>query len=284
MPSQAVICFLASIIVHASATGILLPLYVYPSLNFNDGAALWQPAISAMSSHSTVPWLVVVDPQNGPGATGQPGNADTNYISGVSQLNALPNVRTIGYVRTNYATSPFAELQANITTWKNWDTSSSNISVDGIFFDESSTSNFTYLSQATSFARSAFGTKAITTICNFGARAEANFYSICDVVIAFESCLNCKDATGAQLPQYESQTTISANIPSGLQGQAAILVHDFSGTAEDGSTADAALLQQYVHTLAADGVGWCYFGSAGYNNITTAPATVGALAADVASV
>ncbi|KAF7362121.1 putative cell surface spherulin 4-like protein [Mycena venus] len=161
MRSQVVV-FFTSLIAHASATGILLPLYIYPSQVFNDGAANWQPAVSAISAHPNVPWLVVVNPHNGPGLTGQPGDADPNYITGVSQLNALSNVRTIGYVRTNFGASPLAEVEANITTWKNWDTSSSNIGVDGIFFDEASTSSFDYLSSAISFARSTFGNKAIT--------------------------------------------------------------------------------------------------------------------------
>ncbi|KAJ6465708.1 putative cell surface spherulin 4-like protein [Mycena sanguinolenta] len=262
---------------HASATGILLPLYIYPSAVFNDGAAQWQPALAAMSSNRAVPWLAVVNPDSGPGGTGQPGNDDTNYISGVSQLNVQPNVRTIGYVHTVFSTAPMAELQANITTWKNWGTSSSNISVDGIFFDETS-ANAAYLTQAVSFARQAFGSKPITTVCNFGAATSAEFYSICDVVVAFESCLNC-----AGDPPYRSQTTISANIPSGLQGQAAILVHDFSGTAIDGSTANAALLQQYADTLVSDGVGWSYLTSSSqYESLTTSPATVGAFAADIA--
>ncbi|KAK7057458.1 putative cell surface spherulin 4-like protein [Favolaschia claudopus] len=283
MVSQSLLV-LASIIGYTAATGVLLPLYVYPSLDFGDGAALWQPALSAISSSPNVPWLVVVNPHNGPGLSGQPGDADPNYISGVSQLNAHSNVKTIGYVRTNFAASPIAEVEANITIWKSWGTyTAADISVDGIFFDETSTSDFNYLSTVISFARNAFGSKAITTICNFGVKADVQFYSICDVVIAFESCLNCKDSSGAQLPQYKSQTTITSNIPSGKQSQGAILVHDFVGTAADGSAASTALLQQYTHTLALNGVGWCYFGSAGYSSITTPPATVGALAAAVAS-
>lgn len=274
MRSQTVLA-LASIVGHASATGILLPLYVYPSAVFNDGAANWQPALSAIASDTSTPWLVVINPGDGPGA-GQPGNADPNYVSGVSQLNAHANVRTIGYVHTTSSTVPLAELEANITIWKNWDTSSSNISVDGIFFDESS-ANATYLTAATTFARQTFG-RPITTVCNFGVAAAAQFYDICDVVVAFESCLNCAGA-----PPYQSQTTISANIPAGDQGKAAILVHDFTGTAQDGSPANTALLQQYVDTLVSNGVGWTYFTSAGYDSITTAPATVGALAAAVAS-
>lgn len=72
--------FLTSLVVSASATGVLLPLYVYPSSVWNDGAANWKPAFDAISSHFSVPWLVVVNPGNGPGATGQPGNGDENYI------------------------------------------------------------------------------------------------------------------------------------------------------------------------------------------------------------
>ncbi|KAJ7261707.1 Spherulation-specific family 4 [Mycena haematopus] len=245
---------------------------------YNDGAANWQPALSAISSDPAISWLAVINPGNGPGPSGQPGNDDINYISGVSQLNAKANVRTIGYVHTASSTAPMVELQANITTWRNWDTSSSDIGVDGIFFDEAS-ADFTYLDTAISFARQEFGSRPITALCNFGVAAAAEFYSICDVVVAFESCLNC-----AGEPPYESQMTISANIPSGLQGQAAVLVHDFGGTAEDGSTANAGLLQQYVDTLVSDGVGWTYFTSSSkYDSLTMGPATVTAVAADVAS-
>ncbi|KAJ7232778.1 Spherulation-specific family 4-domain-containing protein [Mycena haematopus] len=214
-----VILGLVSIFGHASGTGILLPLYVYPSAVFNDSAANWQPALSAMSSDPAIAWLAVINPGNGPGPTGQPGNGDTNYISGVSQLNAKANVRTIGYVHTTSSSAPMAELQANITTWKNWDTSSSTSASTASF---STRRQQTYLPRrAVSFARKEFGSRAITTICNFGVAAAAEFYSICDVVVAFESCLNCAGA-----PPYASQTTISANIPSGLQGQAAVLVHN----------------------------------------------------------
>ncbi|KAF8170298.1 Spherulation-specific family 4-domain-containing protein [Mycena galopus ATCC 62051] len=239
--------------------------------------------LSAISSAPAVPWLTVINPDSGPGGTGLPGNDDTNYISGVSQLNAKANVRTIGYVHTVQSTAPMSVLQNNITTWKNWATSTSNISVDGIFFDEAS-ADFTYLDEAITFARQAFGSKAITTICNFGVATAAEFYSICDVVIAFESCLNTDICADASAPPYKSQTTISANIPSGFQAQAAILVHDFAGTAFDGSTANAALLEEYVDTLVSDGVGWSYFTtSSDYSSVTTAPATAAALAADIAS-
>ncbi|KAI0813061.1 putative cell surface spherulin 4-like protein [Xylaria sp. FL0064] len=256
-----------------SATGILLPLYVYPSKIWDDGAANWQPALEAMAASPNVPWLAVVNPGDGPGATGSPGNADSNYISGVQQLNAQANVQTIGYVRTDYGASDPAELQANITNWAGW--GAADIGVKGIFFDESSPDAFDYLSSAITFARTAFGAAQITAICNFGKAVDASFYDICDVVVAFESALN-----DSSVPVYESTTTILANTPdSGYRPQAAVLVHDFTGTATDGQEADTALIQSYVQDARDAELGWLYFCSAGYDSITTAPATIGALAA-----
>lgn len=277
MRSSSILSSVASLVASASATGVLLPLYVYPAAVYNDGAANWRPVFDAVSAHSNVPWMVVVDPHNGPGLSGLPGDNDLNYISGVAQLNSYSNVKTIGYVRTNYATSPMDELKKNITQWHDWSNySGADIAVDGIFFDES-IDNFSYLNEAITFARTTFGSTPITTICNFGAAAPAEYYSICDIVVAFESCLNCADA-----PQYKSQATISANIPSGYEPFASIIVHDFAGTAYDGTTADASLLAYYLNTLKSSNVGWAYFCSAGYDSITTAPATVGQVAQDLA--
>ncbi|KAI0554033.1 Spherulation-specific family 4-domain-containing protein [Xylaria curta] len=258
-----------------AATGVLLPLYTYPSAVYNDGAANWKPALDAIAASSAVPWLVVVNPGNGPGQTGQPGNGDVNYISGVSQLNAQPNVQTIGYVRTNYGTSPQAELQANVSNWASWASySESNIGVDGIFFDESNATDFEYLNTAITYARTAFGSKKIVTICNFGSAAPDEFFNICDVAIIFESFLNNRDA-----PAYMGEETIDANTPDGYEAQAAVIVHDFVGIAADGRTADTALLGSYVQEAKDYGLGWLYFCSGGYDSITTAPATIGALAA-----
>ena len=264
------------LVAFASATGVLLPLYVYPSAVFGDGAANWSPALDAISSQSGLPWLVVINPDSGPGGTLQPGNNDQNYLDGTAKMNAHSNVKTIGYVRTHQATADQTVLQQNITAWKNWSTyTAADVHVNGIFFDEV-VDNFDYMSQATSFAKSTFG-DSVTTICNFGAAAPASYYSICDVVIAFESCLNCPDG-----PPYEGQATISANIPSGNEGGAAIIVHDFSGSNAEGVAADANLLQTYESTLKQQNVGWSYFCSGPYSDITSGPASVSQNAAALA--
>ncbi|KAL2674170.1 hypothetical protein Neosp_012617 [[Neocosmospora] mangrovei] len=256
--------------ISTAATGILLPLYVYPSQESGDGAINWNPVFDAISSNSNIPWLVVVDPLNGPGASGKPGNDDINYIDGTSKLNSYSNVKTIGYVRANYGQAPLDELKTNITTWSNWGTyTAADVGVGGIFFDESS-ADFDYLNEAITFARNAFS-NSITTICNFGSRAEAEYYSICDVVIAFESCLNCADG-----PPYKSQNTLSNNIPTGYESKAAVILNRFTGSSVDGQEADRGLVNEYVKTMKESGLGWFYFTSADYDTIDAGPATVGA--------
>ncbi|KAG5980058.1 hypothetical protein E4U55_004441 [Claviceps digitariae] len=258
----------------ASATGLLLPLYLYPSSQFNDGAANWKPVIAAASSSPSLAFLTVINPFNGPGRTGQPGDADPNYISGVSQLNALRNINTIGYVRTNYSTAPMQELKANMTIWRSWSTySAANISIHGIFLDESAP-NLSYMTEAAGFARQLFGPSA-TVVCNFGALAPQAYYEICDVVVAFESCLNC--ALG---PPYRSRDTIRASFPGGARqrGKGAVIVNGFAGRAFDGSVADGKLLAKYTGEVRSEGVGWAYFCSAGYNDVRRGPATIGEVA------
>lgn len=278
MLSSLTTVLLSSLATSVAATGILLPLYVYPSAVWNDGAANWKPAFDAISAHPALPWLVVVNPGNGPGSTYQPGNSDQNYITGVSKLNGYNNVKTIGYVRTDYAASPMDELKRNITAWSNWSTyTGADLAVDGIFFDETTTANFNYLSEAITFTRSTFK-KPVTTICNFGAKAGAEFYNICDVVIAFESYLNHPSA-----PKYQSQTTLKANIPAGYESKAAVIVHHFTGTAADGRAANVDLLNDYIDVISENDVEWCWFTSADYNDITTGPATVGNVANAAAS-
>ena len=260
MPSLSALAALATTFATVSGTGVLLPLYVYPSAAYNDGAANWQPVISAISAHSSVPWQIVINPASGPGSGG-PGNGDINYESGVTQLNALPNAQTLGYVHTSYGNRAAADVEADMTTWKTW---GSPYAVDGIFLDETTTAtnaaNATYLSAVVAFAKSTFG-NAAPVVCNFGTAAPAAYYSVCDELVVFEG----------SLADYDGTATLAASVPKGSEaGQAVVLVHDFSGAG-----ATLAALEGYVHDLKAAGVGWGYFTSGGYDSVTAGVATVG---------
>ncbi|KAI5459169.1 putative cell surface spherulin 4-like protein [Mariannaea sp. PMI_226] len=271
---------LANLVTSVAATGILLPLYVYPSANANDGAANWHPVFDAVTNHPDIDWTIVVNPDNGPGATGKPGNDDANYISGVSQLNSFKNVKTVGYVRTNYGQTPMDQVQNDIFNYANWTAfPEADISIHGIFFDESP-ADFSYLEEAIQHARqinSALN-QPIVTICNFGVAATPDFYNICDIVVGFESCLNCDKG-----PQYKGQETLSANFPSDKKSQGAVIVNTFAGQDYQGNAASAELLTSYLMAIVDYGLGWFYFCSAGYNDITSTPATVGQNADSLAS-
>ncbi|KHN96220.1 Spherulation-specific family 4 [Metarhizium album ARSEF 1941] len=252
----------------ASATGLIFPLYIYPAATWDDGAANWAPALNAAASNPSLSWLAVVNPHNGPGDTLQPGNNDINYIQGMTKLNSHPNVRPIGYVRTNYAQFSPVQVKQHVAAWKGWDAySASNISVQGIFFDESAP-NAAYMRDIVGYTRGVFG-RPVTVTCNFGKAVADEFYDICDVVVAFESCLNCSG-----LPQYKDAETIRANIPASRLGKAAVILNYFEGRAFDGSLADAALVHRYLQTARDTGLAWAYFCSKDYNDMLAWPATI----------
>ncbi|KAH7010991.1 hypothetical protein EDB80DRAFT_749554 [Ilyonectria destructans] len=219
----------------ALTTGIILPLYLYPS----NGAANWKPAFNAILSNSNIH----------PSSTGKPNNNDPNYITSISKLNSYSNATY----------------------------SQANIAIYSIFFDKYSSANFNYLNQAIIFVCRAFS-NSITTVYNFSAKAGAEFYTICNIVVAFKSCLNCPDG-----PLYIDQATLSNNIPSGYMTEGAIILSQFTGISADGRVANQALINEYVQTMKQNSLGWFYFASAGYDTLTALPATVRADAAPLAA-
>jgi hypothetical protein len=272
----------------AVATGVLLPLYIYPSTLFNDGAANWRPLFSAIATPTnTAPWIVVLNVDSGPGGSRAPGNSDVNYINGTAQLNAFGHVTSVGYVHLLNGNASVASVEANLTAWASWSTfTAENISMQGIFFDEaieasgiSDGSNFDYLSGLITFARDAFAPKPITVVCNFGAKPADEYYQICDVIIAFESALN-----SGGFPPYQNLTTIQTNIPLASRRPASgIIINEFQGTAANGSPANEATLQSFIDTLKSSDVGWSYFCTEGYaDGLTLPPANLSNVAAFMA--
>ncbi|KAH7720219.1 cell surface spherulin 4-like protein [Aphelenchoides avenae] len=132
--------------VASAATSVLLPLYVYPS---NGG---WDPVYAAVSANPSVDFLVVVNPDSGPGAGTYP---NSDYVTGIAKLNSYSNVKTIGYVHTTYGKDPTSVIEKNITKYAGWsDYTSQNIAVQGIFFDETNSSSAvnSYMQTVSEFA------------------------------------------------------------------------------------------------------------------------------------
>jgi hypothetical protein len=77
---------------------------------------------------------LVLNPHDGPGTTEYP---EDGYITGIQRLNTYPNVRTIGYVRTTYATRNITAVLEDVSHYSDWASNAdANIAVHGIFFDE----------------------------------------------------------------------------------------------------------------------------------------------------
>jgi hypothetical protein len=109
--------------VATSPTGIMIPLYTYPT----DGA--WAAVIGARNAHPNVRFVAIINPNSGPGTS-----QDPNYARGIKELQTS-GVVVLGYVPTGYATGPHSavrELESEVSAYESW------YRVDGIFFDEMS--------------------------------------------------------------------------------------------------------------------------------------------------
>ncbi|KAL4947063.1 Spherulation-specific family 4 [Aspergillus filifer] len=107
---------------------VIFPLYIYPETN-----STWKPLYEAIQSHPDLSFLVVINPQSGPGNGSVP---DEAYQIAIRQLDTYANVQKVGYVRTNYAERNVSEVLDDIATYSEWETESSDLAMAGIFFDE----------------------------------------------------------------------------------------------------------------------------------------------------
>lgn len=88
-----------------------------------------------ITRHSKLNFTIIINPDSGPGATKFP-NDDFN--SQILRLNGYANVRTIGYVRTNYSARAISDVVADIAAYSGWADATTNqsLAMKGIFFDE----------------------------------------------------------------------------------------------------------------------------------------------------
>jgi hypothetical protein len=112
----------------------------------------------------------VVNPNNGP--TLNSSSSDT-YLQEIAKLNSYDNIRTIGYVRTNYSQRALDDVYNDINVYASWASNrNENISMKGIFFDECPNSYTTeigqFMQQIDSYAKnsSGFGGFNYVLFCN----------------------------------------------------------------------------------------------------------------------
>lgn len=64
---------------------------------------------------------------------------DANYTREIPRLNEIDNVRTLGYVATDYGNKGLDAALAEINLYAGWAEQDAGMTLDGIFFDETPT-------------------------------------------------------------------------------------------------------------------------------------------------
>jgi Spherulation-specific family 4 len=153
---------------------ILLPLYSYPNW-YDREKYLWKQVAAAAQR---VPIVAIINPNNGPDRS--PPNTD--YQQGIKDLHQA-NVRTIGYVRSNYGKRSLKAVKADIDLYFK------HFNVDGIFIDESASASdkLDYYQQLYKYIKSQ--SDRYQVIINPGTNADEGYVSrsVADVVVMFEN-------------------------------------------------------------------------------------------------
>ncbi|KAK0112477.1 hypothetical protein ONS96_001714 [Cadophora gregata f. sp. sojae] len=110
-------------------TSILLPLYIYPL------PKAWDSLYSAIESHPTLDFTIIINPNSGPGKDALP---DEDYSREIARLNKYPNVYLVGYVRVNWCKRDLEKVCKDVDKYAAWGKhGNGEFTMGGIFFDES---------------------------------------------------------------------------------------------------------------------------------------------------
>jgi hypothetical protein len=186
---------------------VALPLYMYPS------AGVWQPLYDALNNNPQVTFDIIINPHNGPG--GSP--LDSNYIANISMINSYNNVNTLGYVHTSYGNRSLSDISSDIDTYQNWSTyTNSNISLNGIFVDESPTS-LDFLDYMTTIHDKVKSTMTTGNLVwtNPGVPVDSRFYNIADMINAYENTYDHWTQGG------------NSSIPQGVRAKSTVMLHSY---------------------------------------------------------
>ncbi|KAF2150242.1 hypothetical protein K461DRAFT_217328, partial [Myriangium duriaei CBS 260.36] len=161
---------------------IQVPLYIYPT------PTSWAPLFTAISSHPSLQFDLVVNPANGPGTTPLP---DANYIAQLTRLRSYPNVAVYGYVHVSWAERSLESVQADIRRYEGWNTSSAPEAathLDGIFVDEAPwhARSVGYMSSLATYVRRTL-TRGAVVWTNPGCPVAQEYYKHADRITAFEA-------------------------------------------------------------------------------------------------
>ena len=161
----------------ARSTGVYVPLYKYPDLSNPSG--LWSSVVHAKKAHPSVPFMVSINPSNGPG-----GSADSRIKNAIGELKAAGVEHVLGYIPTMYATEPSGrtmnDLKGMVDKYRAW-----YPQMDGLMMDTmAATSNkVSFYKELVEYAKS----KGFTFIKgNPGAKVDSAYVNIFDNIAIYE--------------------------------------------------------------------------------------------------
>ncbi|QIW95853.1 hypothetical protein AMS68_001371 [Peltaster fructicola] len=189
--------------VMSTKANVIVPLYVYPDTQ----ASAWGPLFNVANSSSALNYTVIVNPLSGPGPNALP---DSNYITGITMLNGLPNVKTIGYVPTNYTVRNINDVVNDVNVYANWSKANTQLTLNGIFFDESpfeyNDDIVAYVSTIRDAVNNADGIASDKMIVyNPGTVPDGPLYYSPDLVVTFEDTY--ANFTGSDLSYMSANRT-----------------------------------------------------------------------------
>ncbi|KAH8650859.1 Spherulation-specific family 4 [Tricladium varicosporioides] len=198
---------------------ILLPLYVYP------WPGVWDALYTTASTHPKVNFTVILNPCSGPCVNGTP---EAPYLAEIPKLKLYPNIRTLGYVATNYTNKPIDRVIEEVKTYANWSSSlnDSRMAVDGVFFDEIPGlyhwQKYAYLGQAKDVVKSSAGLGQQVIVHNPGTVPDRvwNYLNLSDITVVYEEAFtNWLDRT-----TFDTLSNFQ-NVSSHPKSELAIMLH-----------------------------------------------------------
>ncbi|KAK4580546.1 hypothetical protein LTR86_000749 [Recurvomyces mirabilis] len=241
--------------IHGLPTAVILPLYSYPL-----GGA-WDPLFHTLDSSHERQYTVVINPNDGPGNISGPGE---DYLAAIARLNVYANVRTIGYVRTRYASRNITSVMQDVTTYAHWSTMAANLSMHGIFFDEVpstySLDVLQYLNTINDAVKSSEGIASDRLIVhNPGTEPDATLVlNSTDVIVSFEDSYDI----------YQTKRAILRSLPLD-RSRYAFMVHSVPASvgfksltsqlsAHAASVFETKLSQDYYESFGPDWSDFCH--------------------------
>lgn len=93
---------------------VLIPLYIYPLKKGHT----WAPLFEAVSRYPDLSFVVIVNPDSGPGRGPVP---DENYLAVLRTLGGFSNVTILGYVAVRWAEREYNDVARDVGGYYRWE-------------------------------------------------------------------------------------------------------------------------------------------------------------------